>query len=361
MNFYDLGIVFRYIGLAQAFFVVIYMFFFRERKPSLLLFVLFFVTFSASNIGYILGSFNVYEDYPRFRFFPIGFYFFTIPLFYLYTKSLLEKIKTREIVLFLVAGLVEFIFLTILFILPPSVSNAFHKSHYWVFLVFHGYFLNVFSLFFVFLTLRRINNYHKKYLNFFSNTQKVNLNWIRNTSYVLMVIYLFQLFAVLFPIKDKMSIIYFIDSILTVLFIYWASIFAIKQSHIPDEFEIFENAKVSNDPKIDDFEIIVSILKKSEIYKNSNLTVIELADLVNLPPKKVSQTINQFSNKNFNHFINEFRVIEAKKLLANPEYDNLTIEAIYKDSGFNSKSVFNTIFKQETGETPSAFKKKLKE
>lgn len=360
MNFYDLGIVFRYIGFAQAFFVVIYLYFFREKKNSLLLFILFFITFCSSTIGYILNSIGLYESMPRLKFSPLGFFYFTLPLFYLYTKSLLEKIKTKEIIICMIPGIVEFLFMLTLFCLPPKISYEFHNEYYSVFLFMHGYFLSFFSLFFVFLTLKRIKKYHSKYLNFFSNTQKINLNWIRNTSYVLLTIYVFQLIALFFPVKDKMNMIYFVDSILTVLFIYWASIFAIKQSHIPDEFEVFDNSKTPSDPKINDFEQIVATLKKSEVYKNSNLTVVELADLVNLHPKKVSQTINQFSNKNFNHFINEFRVKEAKKLLVDPSYDNLTIEAIFKDAGFNSKSVFNTVFKQETGETPSTFKKKLK-
>lgn len=360
MNFYDLGIIFRYIGFAQAFFVVIYLFFFRERKSSLLFFVLFFITYCAASVGYILNSLGLYDAFPRFKFIPTGFFYFTLPLFYLYTKSLLERVKTKEIIICLIPGIIEFLFLLVLFCLPPVVSYKFHIDYYWIFLAFHGYILGSFSLFFIVLTLRRIKRYHSKYLNFFSNTQKVNLNWIRNTSYVLLTIYTFQIIALLFPVKDKMNVVYFIDSVLTVLFVYWASIFAIKQSHIPDEYEVFDNSKFNNDPKIDDFEEIVITLKQSKIYKNSNLTVVDLAGLVNLHPKKVSQTINQYSNKNFNHFINEFRVQEAKKLLSNPKYDNLTIEAIFKDSGFNSKSVFNTVFKQETGETPSTFKKKLK-
>lgn len=357
MDFYELGMVFRYIGFAQALFVVVFLYFFRERKPSLLLFVLFFVTFCASTVGYILENLGFHESSPRLKFFPFGFYFFTVPLFYLYTKSLLERIKVREVIYCLLPGLIEFLFMFTLFVLPPEISKGFHYSHYKVFLFVHGYFLSVFSLFFVVLTLLRLKKYHKKYLNFFSNTQKVNLKWIRNTSYVLLIIYLFQLLAVCFPIKDKMSVIYFIDSILTVLFIYWASIFAVRQSHIPDEYEIFDNYKISIEPKIDDFETIVAKLNETKAYLNSNLTIIELAEQVRLHPKKVSQTINQYSNKNFNHFINEFRINEAKKLLVDPNYKNLTIETIFKDSGFNSKSVFNTIFKEATGITPSAYKK----
>ena len=61
--------------------------------------------------------------------------------------------------------------------------------------------------------------------------------------------------------------------------------------------------------------------------------------------------------KNFYYLINEYRVGEVKKRLKNPKYKNLTILAIAYDSGFNSKSAFNTIFKDMTGLTPSQYLK----
>jgi len=69
----------------------------------------------------------------------------------------------------------------------------------------------------------------------------------------------------------------------------------------------------------------------------------------------LSQVINQQSGKNFFKFINEYRVEEAKRLLTDQSTQKYTILAIAYDCGFNSKSSFNTIFKQYTGKTPSDF------
>ncbi len=224
----------------------------------------------------------------------------------------------------------------------------------------YGVFLNIFSLFFVFLTIREIFNFHKKYLQFFSNPQKTNLKWISIISYILLFVYLFQLSSLFFEIKDPDNIIYFIDSIITVIVVYWISVFGINQAHIPKDFQVFMQTKVSSETNTKgDFQKITALLQDKKIYINSNLTIIDLASEVDIHSKKVSQLINQFAQKNFNQFINEFRVDEAKKLLLNPDYNQLTIEAIYKDAGFNSKSVFNTVFKEFTGLTPSNFKKQL--
>ena len=101
-----------------------------------------------------------------------------------------------------------------------------------------------------------------------------------------------------------------IDSFISLVVIYWISIFGIRQSHIPKEYEVFVQSKVSTDANVveQEYEKIVDLLNESGIYKNSNLTVVELAEKLGMHPKKVSQIINQFANKNFNHFINEFRV-----------------------------------------------------
>ena len=361
MNFNDVSVLFRVLTLAQAVFVFSYLLVFKERKPSLVFFGLFLITYSIPNVSYLLNSFGLREMYPSVRFLPIGFYFACMPLFYLYTKSLLEKVQPKETFICLIPAIIDFILYTVLFFLPYELSSQLHKDYYGFLLIWYGVFLNVFSLFFVYLTLQKIFKYHKKYLHFFSNTQKTNLHWISIISYLLLFVYVFQLSSLLFEIKDSNNIVYLIDSVISLVVIYWISIFGIRQSHIPKEYEVFVQSKVSTDANINEqeYEKIVDLLNESGIYKNSNLTVVELAEKLGMHPKKVSQIINQFANKNFNHFINEFRVNEAKRLLSSPSYDQLTIEAVYKDAGFNSKSVFNTVFKEYTGHTPTAFKKEF--
>jgi AraC-like DNA-binding protein len=61
-------------------------------------------------------------------------------------------------------------------------------------------------------------------------------------------------------------------------------------------------------------------------------------------------------NKTFYDLVNGYRVEEAKRLLLDPKSKNNKILAIAFDSGFNSKTTFNTVFKKFTGFTPSDFK-----
>ena len=64
--------------------------------------------------------------------------------------------------------------------------------------------------------------------------------------------------------------------------------------------------------------------------------------------------------KNFYDFVNHYRVQEAKEQLGNPALSQKTIQRVFEDVGFNSKSTFNTIFKKVTGQTPSEYRRSQK-
>ncbi len=94
-------------------------------------------------------------------------------------------------------------------------------------------------------------------------------------------------------------------------------------------------------------------------FLNPELTIQELSNRVNIQKHHLTYIINNGLHKNFFNFVNEYRVEEFKKKAANTNYDHLTLLAIAFDSGFNSKSSFNNIFKNITGQTPSEYKKGL--
>jgi len=79
---------------------------------------------------------------------------------------------------------------------------------------------------------------------------------------------------------------------------------------------------------------------------------------VDIGPRHLSQVINENLNRNFFDFVNRYRVEEAKKLLINLDKSRNSILDVAFDSGFNSKSSFNMIFKKYTAMTPSQFRKK---
>ncbi|MDJ1469913.1 helix-turn-helix domain-containing protein [Xanthocytophaga flava] len=102
---------------------------------------------------------------------------------------------------------------------------------------------------------------------------------------------------------------------------------------------------------------LLSFMVTERPYLNGDLTLNELADKLKLSTHHLSQLVNEQIGKNFSDFINEYRVEELKKRLQDPASMHIKIEELAFESGFNSKSVFNTAFKKMTGLTPSQFRK----
>ncbi|MGB3151599.1 MAG: helix-turn-helix domain-containing protein [Maribacter sp.] len=97
-----------------------------------------------------------------------------------------------------------------------------------------------------------------------------------------------------------------------------------------------------------------------KLYLNPDLSLKDLASYLELPANYVSQLLNLGFQKNFSEYINTFRVNEFKERVLLEENKGLTIMAVAYDSGFNSKTVFNTFFKKIEGKTPNSFLKSKK-
>lgn len=98
-------------------------------------------------------------------------------------------------------------------------------------------------------------------------------------------------------------------------------------------------------------------MQQEKPYLNSELDLSTLAKILDVHPKTLSIAINQILHCSFSEYINSYRINEAKALLENNTDEQLTIMEVMYDVGFNSRSVFNTLFKKKTGLTPSQYKK----
>ena len=92
-------------------------------------------------------------------------------------------------------------------------------------------------------------------------------------------------------------------------------------------------------------------------YLNPDLNLPELAGELNIPSHYLSQVINKNIGQNFFDFINRYRIEEVKSKIMDPNYHKYSVLGIAFEAGFNSKSAFNRVFKNSTGQTPTQFKK----
>jgi AraC-like DNA-binding protein len=131
-------------------------------------------------------------------------------------------------------------------------------------------------------------------------------------------------------------------------------------------FEIFKDKETTQNPTILMAKMsmeetqewknkILTLVEKERLYLNPELTLTDLAQRLQTHSKLVSAVINDVFEKNFNDFINDYRVNLFKEKVNDPKLKHLTLLAIGFECGFNSKSTFNRAVKRATGEMPSAF------
>ena len=107
---------------------------------------------------------------------------------------------------------------------------------------------------------------------------------------------------------------------------------------------------------------ISHVMEDEKAYCNDDFSLNTLASMVGSNSRYVSQIINEAYGKNFNNYVNEFRIRLACERFADiKNYGHLTIQAIGESVGFKSHTAFLSFFKKMTGMTPSVYSRLAKE
>jgi AraC-like DNA-binding protein len=100
------------------------------------------------------------------------------------------------------------------------------------------------------------------------------------------------------------------------------------------------------------------LMSEERAYRQENLTIGALAEQMGLPEHRLRRLINQgLGHRNFNAFLNGYRLADAKRALADPSQAEVPVLTIAMDAGFQSLGPFNRAFKADTGQTPTEFRR----
>jgi AraC-like DNA-binding protein len=100
---------------------------------------------------------------------------------------------------------------------------------------------------------------------------------------------------------------------------------------------------------------LILLMQTERFYLDNELSLPDLANAMNVSTHDLSYVLNKGLNKSFFQFVNTYRVDEAKRLMVSKDHKHLNMLGIAYGAGFNSKTTFNTVFKKETGLSPSQF------
>ncbi len=102
-------------------------------------------------------------------------------------------------------------------------------------------------------------------------------------------------------------------------------------------------------------EHLYELMLTDKAFADEDLTLKKLSDELGVSSHQLSQILNERLGKNFNTFINEFRIEEAKKLMV--EEPDRSIMSISIAVGFNSYTTFCTTFSKIAGMSPRIYRK----
>jgi len=303
-------------------------------------------------------SFIYYWGYP--------FLFFNAPLFYLYVQSLTDSNYkfTRK-------DLVHWIPFMLLWLLIPA-KYLFNYENTINYIEQKGFVLNLSEMIitgflyyfqaisYTLMSIHLVKKYRKGLRDKFSSHENTNLGWAIYLLFGFLAVWViffseFFLHSVTGLFTPVLGVIHITG--VAALFTF-ANILAYRGLKFP---EIpYQNIETKSSPA-NSFDIksgyikLQNLMIKEKPYLEPGLNIFTLARMIGISQRNLSDVINGAAKENFYDFINRHRIEEAKKLLISEK--DKTILDIAIQSGFNSKSVFNSSFKKFTSVTPNQYKK----
>jgi len=308
------------------------------------------------------------------NFFFIGgtFGFLFGPLLYLYTKAVTTKefSFTKKNLLHFIPFIAVFCLTLIRFQFQPyetklEIFNTGLYSRTGV--VLYLSLMHLITLTYLVISFLIVRNKNLTLKGYYSSLDKINFNWLKlvvSAFFIMWIVDIINMAASLLGINSTESrgLLTFVSLFINFVF---ANLLILKNLRLPEMEEVAETHKYEKSPltlqnKNEILFKLEKLMKQEKLFLNSSLNLGEVAQKLSVVPRYLSQVINEIKGQNFYDFVNSYRIEEAKKILSDPAHNSEKILSVLYECGFNSKSVFNTVFKKNTGVTPSEFRRNYK-
>lgn len=362
-------VVFICILQGAIFAALLFARFFKTKHKSDFWLAALLIVFCLSLVTPLIGFANVYDRNQWLTYFPFHIAYSYGVCIWFYVLNLTDsrrEFRNRDL-LFFIPSVIFLIFRFALFAQTLEFKAWFDENYYakiFAPLIFVTEFVwNVALLYF---SIRHYKKYRAWLNENFSDTEKIKFDWLKNFLYVftsLLIVGAAFDFTNNF-VFDLSYIQYFYFELVLAFVTYYLAIagylrsqnievgFAekrIEEIEPPRKNSISENEIESLKIKLE------NLMATEKPFLEPALTLNDLAKILGVNSAVLSRTINSGFGKNFNDFINEFRIDEVKEKLKNENAKNMTLTGIAFECGFNSKATFNRAFKKFTGVSPKEY------
>ncbi|MBD1393950.1 helix-turn-helix domain-containing protein [Mucilaginibacter glaciei] len=319
--------------------------------------------------GWIVDAFfrasGIYGQRSDLYFLPIYYSFAFGPLLYFYVQAITNasfSFKYRYLLHFIPVFLQAVFYWSVIFTSYQTKYYIWFNIHqpYTYRIEYDGTWLSM--IIYLILSIGYLKNYRQWLKQNYSNITRKMLNWLNASLVILFMVCIAWLFEAY--LRDFSGIYYkydFSGNLLCIVVI-CIGILGYLQSNLDLSFvpQVSPSEEKASSFVADAtvIQLIEDALAKNKLYLNPELTLTDVAKHLALPAKTISANVNAGFGKPFNTYINTYRVNEVKRRLAANDAAKLTLLGIAYESGFNSKTSFNRIFKEFTGQSPSDYLKK---
>ena len=215
-------------------------------------------------------------------------------------------------------------------------------------------------------TFQLFFNYRKKIQQYFSNTYKLELNWVLSFLIAFSVLFLYGTIQTLINVAiTELSYTqeWWFNILMAIVTLYIGIRGYFTDTTKLKKLEFSFTPSPISIPQSDDkqavsqleIDMVSAFMKDKKPYLNPDLNLSELADDLKMNRGQLSQVINSGFDQNFNDFVNNYRVNAIKEKLNEGSHKQLSLLGIAYDCGFNSKATFNRVFKKLTQTSPTEY------
>lgn len=348
----------------------------RKNKANIFLGILI-LGYTFFTLPSLLYSLDLLDDFPHVvKIYPI-LAFSTGPLVYFYVRSCTQKgFKLRPLMYLHFIPFLIGIILHLPFILKPGLEKYAFYIHFFETLdsgepLLLNALKTVYIVIYYTISMKVILHYKKHLPNAASNIDISTHRWLILFASVLLLRVVAVVIVALGAATTFTIMFVFITLFLFLLAVYTCLILKPEFfHHFPHQMLIldasekerqkYERSTLQAVKKEEYLKTVVSYVENYHPYRQAELSLTQLAEMVDISSHYLSQVINEKLACNFLDFINCYRIKEVKEKLADPAFDHYTIIAIAYTVGFNSKTAFYSAFKKQTGTTPSVYKKAIR-
>lgn len=365
--------------------------YYRKKNISDLFLALILLITCYHQTTYTIGFMDWYDTYTNTK---INYYLIPLslalaPLLYFYFVSITNPKKTfqRKSFLHFIPALILIAISIFIFIYDANQIGFVETQNGYLVVNFKWKFLDpvvallsmLQMLIYLVLSFQLLYKYREKINQYFSNTYKVELNWLRN--FLIAFTTLYAYYTIQIVVNETIVNLswiqewwYYLLSGLVIIYVgikgFYTDLSQLKGIEIASFLEqehkvIFQTKSVSKEPnelpeKLQETKrAIEAYFENNKPFLEPDLTLVILANKLSISREELSETINKGFQLKFNDFINGYRIAAFKMKLNEGQHKKLSLIGIAYECGFNSKPTFNRAFKKATQTSPSEYLRTL--